>query len=135
MVDLRGCWAATPPSERRRACSSAPRTTVVVRMMLAGLTLIESIPSPVRKRDLRIVGGRLTANADMAAISLGTRHREAQHLQHSGIALVEIVGDDFRSSGTVFSRSRLSTQAASSQAYRRVGFNPVSQKPREVQKA
>ena len=31
----------------------------------------------------------------MTPVALGTEHRELEHFQHAGIALVEVEGDDF----------------------------------------
>ena len=67
----------------------------MVRSRLDGLTLIESMPSPARKRAISgIVRRRLAADADMAAVALRAGDRQPQHLQHARIALVEIEGDD-----------------------------------------
>ena len=82
-----GCRASRLPPRRR------PRS--IVRRMLEGLTLIESMPSCGKVAgDFRIVGRCFAADADMAAVALGAEHGEPEHLQHAGIALVEIEGDD-----------------------------------------
>ena len=44
--------------------------------------------------DFRIVRRRLAAYADLASVPLGAADGQAQHLQHAGIALVEIERDD-----------------------------------------
>ena len=68
---------------------SASLTTCIVRRMLEGLTLIESIPS-LREaaRDFGTASGRLAANADMTSIMLGAEHCQPEHFQHAGVTLV-----------------------------------------------
>lgn len=47
-------------------------------------------------RDLRTIGRRLAADADVAVVALGASDGHAQHLQHARIAFVEIERDDLR---------------------------------------
>jgi Transposase domain (DUF772) len=47
-------------------------------------------------RDLRIIRRRLATDPDMAMVALGAGDREPQHFEHTGVALVEVEGDDFR---------------------------------------
>ena len=66
-----------------------------MRNRLAALTLIEFDPELGEKvRDLRIIRRRLAADPDMAMVALGAGHREPQHFEHAGVALIEIKGDD-----------------------------------------
>ena len=47
-------------------------------------------------RDLRIIGGSFSADANVSSVALGADHSLSEHFQHSRITFIKIEGDNVR---------------------------------------
>ena len=67
----------------------------MVRNTLDGIDA-DRIDTKLRQvtRNLRIIRGSFSADADVTSVALGADHRLSEHLQHSRIAFVKIEGDN-----------------------------------------